>query len=233
MQPLFVILAAHVANYDVEVRLIKHATRWRLVTGRANVSVVGNVAAGAESDALDGLARRAGLAYVRNEGWPSHGWEVGAYKAGAAALARSGAPPDAVVVFAQDSLELLAPARFAAALDRWAGTPACLQTFPHHVALTRQTVARLRAWLGTRYDETASWSGCTFNSFVAAWTDVAALDAMGLFAPAARDRFDATATERFFGYVLSRNYDEPAPLCGRDLFGKCGLNKAHLGRPQR
>ena len=210
------------------------AARWRSPSLGANVTIVGN-AAGAESAALEVLARRAGCDYVVNLEWPAQGWEVGAYKAGAAALARRGVPGVSAIVFAQDSLEMHEPERFADALARWqaAGmTPACLMTFPKHVGFTPLVASRLKAWLGARYNEHAEWRGCTFNSFIASWADLAALEELGIFAPNARDRFDSNAVERYFGYVLSRTYGAPDPLCGRDLFGRCGLHKAHLSRPQ-
>lgn len=135
------------------------AARWRSPSLGANVTIVGN-AAGAESAALEVLARRAGCDYVVNLEWPAQGWEVGAYKAGAAALARRGVPGESAIVFAQDSLEMHEPERFADALARWqaAGmTPACLMTFPKHVGFTPLVASRLKAWLGARYNERAEW----------------------------------------------------------------------------
>jgi hypothetical protein len=226
---LYLILAAHLSSVDVEQRLLARAARWRAVRN-ATCIVVGNAPAGGDG-ALRALVGASGCEYARNPDYPARGFEIGAYRHGAALL-EARAPGDGVALFAQDSLELEAPGAFDAALRRWSGRATCLLAFPKGVAWNAGIRARLEAWLPA-YDDDAAWAGCTFNSFVARVADVADLAAAGFFEPVATNRADSGALERYFGYALAARSPREPPLCGRDLAGKCGLAKAHLWRPAR
>ena len=227
---LYLILAAHLSSVDVEQRLLARAARWRAVRN-ATCIVVGNAPAGGDG-ALRALVGASGCEYARNPDYPARGFEIGAYRHGAALLETRAPGGDGVALFAQDSLELEAPGAFDAALRRWSGRATCLLAFPKGVAWNAGIRARLEAWLPA-YDDDAAWAGCTFNSFVARVADVADLAAAGFFEPVATNRADSGALERYFGYALAARSPREPPLCGRDLAGKCGLAKAHLWRPAR
>ena len=200
---LFVILAAHLQNQDVERNLLLHQ-QYRNFTAfniSARVTVIGNEPPGRNDDELSNMVRRIdGLDYRRNADWPTYGWEMGAYRAGLASLKGVAAPED-TVLFAQDSFVLVNAERFAKSLEAWAAAgarSACLLTFDKKIALSAGIVERLKQWVGPSYDQGSNWKGCTFNSFIMSWRDLPKLEKSGLFAPATPDRTDSLALERYF-----------------------------------